>query len=271
MKFLFFGDIVGKTGRQAVAKVLPELRKEYSPDLVIANVENLAHGKGVTLKTFQEVIDAGVDFFTSGNHVFDKPEAKEVFKKFPEKLIRPANFEGQLPGNGFVILEIRRQAVLVMNLAGQVFMEKQFDQGKITNPFLKLNEMLETPQAQEAKIRLLDFHAEATSEKRGMGFWADGKVAAVLGTHTHIPTADAQILPGGTGYQTDVGMTGAADSIIGVTKDSALRRFLAGEESTQKTSLDVADSEEFEVGYCFLEIDEQTGKCQNIVSKLLLA
>ncbi len=271
MKILFFGDIVGKTGRQAVAKVLPGLREKYSPNLVIANVENLAHGKGVTLSTFEYMLNAGVDFFTSGNHVFDKPQAREVFEKYGEKLIRPANWESNFPGLGSKIVDVPSSGakVLVINLLGQVFMEKQIDEGKIGNPFLKLNEILETPEVQSLKIRLLDFHAEATSEKRGMGFWADGKLSAVLGTHTHVPTADAQILPGGTGYQTDLGMTGAADSIIGVTKDSALKRFLAGEQSLEKVSLEVAETENFEVGFCVLEIDEASGKCQNINSQVI--
>ena len=263
MKILFFGDIVGKTGRKAVAKILPELKRQYQPDMVMANAENLAHGKGVTLATFEETQEAGVDFFTLGNHGFSKPEVKAVFERWPKKLIRPANVPDTLPGTGYQVLTVKGQEVLVINLLGQVFMEKQFDYGEIGNPFLALNQIL-AGEAGKVKVKILDFHAEATSEKRGMGFWADGRVSAVLGTHTHIPTADAQILPQGTGYLTDLGMVGARDSIIGVTTDSALKRFLGGEDSPDRAPLEVAESNQAEVSFGFLEIDEASGNCQNI-------
>ncbi|MBI4050537.1 MAG: YmdB family metallophosphoesterase [Candidatus Doudnabacteria bacterium] len=273
MKILFFGDIVGKTGRRAIAKILPKLKDEFRPDLVMANAENIAHGKGATLATLTALIEAGIDFFTSGNHVFDKPEGKDVFEKYFDKIIRPANFEGKLsdgsdlPGKGFVVIHIKKKPVLLINLNGQVFMEKQYDFGKITNPFVKLDEILSQAGGM-AKIKILDFHAEATSEKRGMGFWADGRLSAVLGTHTHVATQDAQILPNGTGYQTDLGMVGARDSVIGVDKERALKRLLAGPGSQEKISLEVADSSQYEAGCVFLEIDEDTGKCENIVSRV---
>lgn len=261
MKIIFFGDITGKSGRQAVAELLPVLRQKHAPDLVIANVENLAHGKGVTLSTLGSMIDAGVDAFTSGNHVFSKPEAKAVFAKWPERIIRPANVPATLPGLGYVTLQSKGQPVLLLNLLGQVFMEKQFDYGEVTNPFLRLNEILTTEET-KAKIRILDFHAEATSEKRVMGFWADGRLSAVLGTHTHVPTADAQVLPLGTGYQTDLGMVGAADSVIGVKVEPVLKRFL----QNQDVGLEIDEGAKFEVCYTVLEIDETSGKCQTIAS-----
>lgn len=273
MTILFFGDIVGKTGRQAAAKVLPELRRQHQPDLVIANVENLAHGKGVTLSTLNFMVEQKVDFFTSGNHVFDKPEAVQVFQQYADRMIRPANISGKLPdgrdlpGAGWKTIEVKGEKIIIINLLGEVFMEKQFDYGKIANPFLALDQILDT-RGTEARVRIVDFHAEATSEKRGLGLWADGRVSAFLGTHTHVQTADAQILPGGTGYLTDCGMTGAASSIIGVSKESALKRFLAQGEIPPKASLEVAETGAYEVGFAVLQIDEQSGKCQNIKAEL---
>lgn len=274
IKILFFGDINGKSGRKAIAKVLPDLRKQYQPDLVMANAENLAHGKGVTLKTFSELFDLGVEFFTSGNHVFDKPEVQAVFQKYPDKIIRPANFKGllpdgsPLPGKGYVLMQVGKVPVMVINLNGQAFMENQFDYGKIENPFLVLNKILEEA-SEKAAVKILDFHAEATSEKRAMGFWADGRVSAVLGSHTHVPTNDAQILPLGTGYLSDLGMVGAANSVIGVTKESALRRFKTEAEEAKKSPLEIDEREDFEIGFVVLEIDEKSGKCQNIEGKVL--
>ena len=271
MKILFFGDVVGKPGRKAVAEILPRLKQKYAPDLIIANVENLAHGKGVTLQTVGELLEAGIDFFTSGNHVFDKPEgADEVFKKYSDRIIRPANFVSQtkLPGDGYKVIATKSGTpVLVINLNGQVFMENQFDLGTISNPFEKLNAILEEA-GKDIKIKILDFHAEATSEKRAMGFWADGRLSAVLGTHTHVASADAQVLRAGTGYLTDLGMVGAAETVIGVSIESVLKRFLTDADPKKRSPLELADTGKFEAGYCLMEIDEQSGKCQNINSHL---
>lgn len=279
MKILFFGDIVGKPGRKAVAAILPKLREEHKPDLVIANAENLAHGKGITLSTINFMLDAGIDFFTSGNHIFDKPEAKAVFEKYPDKIIRPANLSSasdspvEMPmpapifGDGWKVITVRNQPILMINLLGEVFMDKQFDFGSITSPFLKLNEIL-SEAGGLAKIRFVDFHAEATSEKRGMGFWADGRVSALVGTHTHVQTADAQVLPQGTGYITDTGMSGAAQSIIGVDATTALQRFTAPPDAGKRVALEIPEGQGDEVGYVVMEIDEETGKCQNINSFL---
>jgi len=262
MKILFFGDIVGKTGRHAVRQVLPGLKKKHKPDLVIANGENAAHGIGLTVKTARELFDAGVDFLTGGNHMFDKQEQiAEVFAAYPEKVIRPANFEGNYPGSGFVRLAVGEVSVLVINLNAQVFMERQFD-GLISSPFKKLDEILQS--GPKSDIILVDFHSEATSEKRGLGFYADGRASAVWGTHTHVQTNDAQILPGGTAYISDVGMCGSAQSILGVDKELVLRRFL----SADKVSLEVEESAEAEIGYIVLEVDEKTGKAISIKSSL---
>ena len=263
MNILFFGDIVGKAGRHALATHLPRLRDELQPDLVVANVENLAHGKGVTVHTLNALAEIGVDFFTSGNHVYDKPDHQAVFEQFGDRLIRPANFAKDFPGDGYKIITVKGQSVLMINLLGQVFMEHQVDQGQVDNPFLKLNEILSEVGA-KAKIKLLDMHAEATSEKRAMGFWGDGRLSAVVGTHTHVPTADAQVLPQGTGYVTDLGMTGAAQSIIGFQRDAVLKRFIQHEDIEGKAPLVIDESEASEMAYVLLEIDEETGKCQNI-------
>jgi 2',3'-cyclic-nucleotide 2'-phosphodiesterase len=223
-KVLFFGDIMGKPGRQALAQVLPLWREKYQPDLVIANVENLAHGKGVTAGTLAELTNSGVDVFTSGNHVFDKGElSTECFAKYPN-LIRPYNYDDSWPGPGFFRIAKNNQRYLIVNLGGRVFFEKQF-RGEISNPFFALDQVLQN-ESQKDDIIIVDFHAEATSEKIALGWYADGRVAAVLGTHTHVPTADARILPKGTAYVTDVGMTGPLNSVIGVKTENSLNMFL---------------------------------------------
>ncbi|MCL5435887.1 MAG: TIGR00282 family metallophosphoesterase [Patescibacteria group bacterium] len=257
-RVLFFGDIVGKTGRAAVRQVLPALKKKHKPALVVANGENAAHGIGLTAKIARELFDSGIDFLTGGNHMFDKAEQiAEVFSNFPDKVVRPANFEGDYPGKGFAQLTVKDTEILIINLNAQVFMERQFD-GLIGSPFKKLDEILQT--APKSDIILVDFHSEATSEKRGLGFYADGRVAALLGTHTHVQTADAQVLPGGTAYISDAGMCGASQSILGVKKETALKRFL----SAEKVSLEVEETDEAEMGYIVIDVDERTGKARSI-------
>lgn len=223
-KILFFGDIMGKPGRKTLAQVLPDLRAELQPDIVIANVENLAHGLGVTVNTLGELEALGVDVFTSGNHVFDKaPMAEECFLKY-STLIRPYNYDDTYPGRGWCRIEKNNANFLIINLGGAVFFENQF-RGTIANPFFALDTVI-TKQAQKNDIIIVDFHAEATSEKNAMGWYGDGRVAAMFGTHTHIPTADQRVLPKGTAYVTDVGMTGPQNSVIGVKIEKAMNMFL---------------------------------------------
>ena len=223
-KILFIGDIVAKPGRNVLRRVLPEWKEKHKPDVVIVNVENLAHGKGVTPITLAEIEALGVDCFSSGNHIFKKGElSKECFEKYP-KLIRPANFSGSLPGHGYYRFSQKDQQYLVVNLNGQVFMEKQFE-GEIANPFLTVDSIIAS-ESQKGDIIIIDFHAEATSEKVAMGFHLDGRVSGVFGTHTHIGTSDFRILPNQTAYVTDVGMTGTRDSVLGVKKENALKKFL---------------------------------------------
>lgn len=221
LKILFFGDISGRIGRNAVAKILPSLKKKFDPDLTFANAENIAHGTGVTEKTLNDLAEAGVDFFTSGDHIFDKKEAFEILLKKDSPLLRPANYPPCVPGVGAKMLEVGTKKILVINLMGRVFLKNQYD-----CPFRKADEILAEFNNLELSAVIVDFHAEATSEKNGLAQYLDGRVSAVLGTHTHIGTDDWQILPGGTAFVTDVGMVGAKDSILGVGKEGILKTFL---------------------------------------------
>jgi 2',3'-cyclic-nucleotide 2'-phosphodiesterase len=223
-KILIFGDIMGKPGRSGIAQVLPMWKMEHKPDVVIANVENLSHGKGITMKTMAELEALGIDAYTSGNHVFDTgPHAKECFENY-DKIVRPANYTGDYPGTGFYRFAREGQQYLVINLGGQVFFDKQFH-GEISNPFFAFDEIYRQ-QAQKDDIIIVDLHAEATSEKNAFGWHVNGRATIMYGTHTHIPTADTKILTNGTAFQTDLGMTGAKDSVLGVTVESSLNIFL---------------------------------------------
>lgn len=222
MNILFIGDIVGKPGRTAVKRLLPDLRAELHPDIVIANVENIAHGSGVTKSTLEEVRSAGVDAFTSGNHIWSKPEVLEIMADSSIPLIRPANFPGDAPGTGTRMLQVGTRSLLLVNLMGRVFLKEHLD-----DPFRALDRILTDSIAQKPDLILVDFHAEVTSEKAAFGFYADGRVCAVVGTHTHIGTADTRILPQGTAYVTDIGMTGPRESVLGVDKDVIIKNFLS--------------------------------------------
>ena len=220
MKILFIGDIVGRPGRRAVSKLLPHLSEGYgSFDFVVVNGENAAGGKGLTKPIVDELLGLGVDAITTGNHVWGQREILTCIDDVPN-LIRPANYPKDTPGRGWTVVSNTSGARLgVINIAGQVYMEG-FD-----NPFHTLGEIL--PEIRKmATCLFLDFHAEATAEKVAMGWYADGRVGAVVGTHTHVQTADERVLPGGTAYITDVGMTGPYDSVIGTRKEDVLHRFL---------------------------------------------
>jgi 2',3'-cyclic-nucleotide 2'-phosphodiesterase len=222
MKILFIGDIVGKPGRAIVTQLLPSLKKELQLDFVIANVENLAHGKGITQKTWAEMQRAGVDVGTGGNHTVSKDDARMLLAEPGTKLIRPANV-ADLPGSGDIAVAVGSAKVRVLNLIGQAFMDEN-----VASPFKAADELL----TGKPNITILDMHAEATSEKVAMGWHLDGRVSAVIGTHTHVPTADTRILPGGTAYVTDAGMCGLRDAIIGVDREAIMPRFLTGEKKT---------------------------------------
>ena len=227
MNILFVGDIFGSAGRRIVREHIDHVREANNVELLVINAENAAGGFGVTPQIAEEFFDMGADVLTTGNHVWDKRELIDFIGSVPadsqdraRRILRPANFERGVPGYG--VFEGKTQSgtdYAVINLMGKVFMSGT------NNPFLAANEIL---AAIKAKVILVDFHGEATSEKVAMGWHLDGRVTAVLGTHTHVPTADERILPGGTAYQTDVGMSGPYDSVIGVERDLVLHRFLTG-------------------------------------------
>src|SRR5262252_3195230 len=222
MRILFIGDIVGRPGRQLVKTGLAGLISRHGVDFVIANAENAAAGAGITREIGDELLDLGVEVMTSGNHIWDKREAFDYIGAEP-RLLRPANFPAGAPGNGSYVARSRDgHTVGVVNVMGRVFMTASLD-----DPFAVARRELEAVR-QRARVVFVDFHAEATSEKIAMGWHLDGKVTAVVGTHTHVQTADERILPKGTAYLTDVGMTGPHDSIIGVQVEASLNRFLTG-------------------------------------------
>lgn len=221
MRILFIGDIFGKTGRDVARRAIPALVERESIDLVIANVENAAAGFGITGDLAETILSYGADVMTSGNHVWDKKEVLEYMPRQP-KLLRPANFPVGTPGRGSYLASTRTgEPVGVINLMGRVFMQP------LDDPFAVALREIDALRA-KARVIVVDFHAEATSEKIAMGWHLDGRVTAVIGTHTHVQTADERILPKGTACLTDVGMTGPHDSIIGVATDAALGRFLNG-------------------------------------------
>lgn len=254
MNILFLGEIIGRPGREALAKIIPELKKKYQPDLIIANGENLAHGKGVTKKALSEVISAGVQVVTSGDHIWFQKEGIEILEEKKINLLRPANYPPGVPGRGYLVVNIGSRRVGIINLMGRVFFRESLD-----CPFRKADEILEELE-EKTDIVVVDFHAEATSEKIVLGFYLDGRVSAVIGTHTHVPTADEKILAGDTAYITDVGMIGARDSVIGTKKESALSQFL----TQLPFKYELAEDSQVEVNYLFLEINDTNGKTKKI-------
>ncbi|HEX8983893.1 MAG TPA: TIGR00282 family metallophosphoesterase [Bryobacteraceae bacterium] len=252
MRLLFIGDIFASPGRRIVAESLSEIISARQIDLVIANAENSAGGFGITPMIAEELLAMGVDVLTSGNHIWDKREVIDYLDRQP-RLLRPANYPGNIPGRGVHVGRGRNGVeVAVLNLQGRTHMLP------IDDPFRKADELLAALEP-AVKVILLDFHAEITSEKMAMGHYLDGRVSAVLGTHTHVPTADTRILPRGTAYQTDVGMTGPYDSIIGVEKDLILRRFLTGIPVRMEPARG-----KVELHSVIVDVDETTGKATGI-------
>ena len=217
MRVLFIGDVVGKPGRAGLARAMPALRERHSPDLVIANGENSAGGLGITEKTAAEMFDCGVDVITSGNHVYKHRDAYDFLDR-AECVIRPANYPAGNPGRGYTIVEADGKRVGVINLSGALYLTVA------RYPFPAADELVERLEG-ETDVLIVDFHCELTSEKVAMGWHLDGRVAAVLGTHTHVPTADARVLDGGTAYISDVGMTGSRAGVIGVKRHQAVEAF----------------------------------------------
>jgi 2',3'-cyclic-nucleotide 2'-phosphodiesterase len=218
-RLLFVGDVVGRPGRRALAALLPGLRDEVEPHLVVVNGENSAGGYGITAGTAREMFRAGADLITTGNHVWDQRQFVEEIGDL-DRVLRPYNFPPGAPGVGALELEVDGLTVLVCNLQGRIFLPD------LDDPFRAVDEILADHPT--ASIVVCDMHAEATSEKVAMGWYLDGRVSVVIGTHTHVPTADTRVLPQGTAYVTDVGMVGPRDGVIGVDRDAVLQRFLSG-------------------------------------------
>lgn len=244
MKILFIGDIVGRKGRNVVKETIIRLKEKTNIDLCIANGENLAGGFGITKKTAEEILSSGVDVITGGNHIFAKKELYEIIDEMP--IVRPFNYPPSVPGRGIISISCKGERVAIISLCGRVFMDS------LDCPFRAIDCALE--KIKGTKIIIVDIHAEATSEKVALGWYLDGRVSAVIGTHTHIQTADSKILPNGTAYITDVGMVGSPNSVIGVKKDLVIRRFL----SLLPVRFEMAEDGEIFNGV-FIDIDEKTG------------
>ena len=247
MRILMIGDVIGRPGRRAVREALPGLREEHAVDLAIANGENTAGGLGLTSETAKELFDSGVDVITSGNHIWDQKEIIP-FLEGEMAIIRPLNYPPGVPGRGYVIMG----EVLVVNLLGRTFM------GNFDCPFRAVDRLLEDLVDRPAVI-IADFHGEATSEKVAMGWYLDGRVSAVLGTHTHVGTVDVRLLPKGTAYVTDVGMTGPVDSVIGDDADAVIRRFL-----TQLPHRLSVGKGSLVLNSVLVDVDERTGRATGI-------
>lgn len=218
MRLLFIGDIVGKIGRQTLEEALPQLKQHYRPTVTIVNAENAAHGKGLTEKIYKQLLRQGVDFMTMGNHTYGQRVIYE-FIDDATRLVRPANFPSEAPGVGMRIINLNDKKLAIINLQGRSFMPM------IDDPFKIADQLIEEAK-KETDFIFVDFHAETTSEKYAMGWYLDGRVSAVVGTHTHIQTSDERILPKQTAYITDVGMTGFYDGILGINKDEVIKRFI---------------------------------------------
>ncbi|MCT4554379.1 MAG: TIGR00282 family metallophosphoesterase [Pelagimonas sp.] len=254
MKILFLGDVVGRAGRAAVTERLPKLREDWRLDFVVVNGENASNGMGLSGEHAKLLLEAGADVVTLGDHAFDQKDML-TFIEGEKRIIRPINFAKQAPGRGAALFEDRRgRKVLVAQILGQVFMKRAFD-----DPFSAADDTLRR-LAGQAQAVLIDFHCEATSEKMGMGHFCDGRASLVVGTHTHVPTGDAQILPGGTAFLSDAGMCGDYNSVIGMEKAEPLRRFVTG---MSKTRFQPAKGEATLSGV-YVETDDRTGKATRI-------
>lgn len=252
MKILFIGDVVGSPGRDMVKEYLPKLKEKYRPNMTIINGENAAAGKGITEKIYKEFLVHGAQVVTMGNHTWDKKEIFE-FIDSAKYMIRPANFPDGTPGNGIVYININGKEIAVINLQGRTFLPP------LDDPFRKVDELIDEAK-KRTSIIFLDFHAEATSEKQAMGWYVDGRVSVVVGTHTHTQTADERILPQGTGYITDVGMTGPYDGILGVEKDAVIKRFL----TNLPVRFETDTKGRTQLNGFLVTIDEKSGKTSRV-------
>lgn len=255
MKILVIGDIFGRPGRNVVKEIVPSFVREHGIDFVIANGENAAGGRGITPRIAEELFESPIDVITAGNHIWEHSEIHPYLDSHP--ILRPHNVSEALPGSGWGIFTSRAGVhVAVISLQGMIYMDSKGEGA--TNPFLAMDALI--PQIEErADVSVVDFHAEATSEKRALAWYVDGRVSSLLGTHTHVQTADEEILPGGTAYISDLGMTGPHESVIGLAKEVAIHRFITGE----KKGFKVAEGGVRLEG-AVLDIDEKTGKARSI-------
>lgn len=251
MKLLAIGDVVSDGGCQALSKILPKIKKQNNIDVCIANGENSAKGNGITPGSAENLFSSGVDLITTGNHVFRRHEAADYLDE-TKLCLRPYNMHSACPGNGIGIIDMGRYRIGVINLIGNAFFNASY-----ANPFDSLDKAIE--EIKDCKIKIVDFHAEATGEKRALGFYADGRISAFFGTHTHVQTADAQILPNGTGYITDLGMCGSKSSVLGIEPECIIRSLKTGMPTLFK-----AKESDALINGCIFEIDEKTGKTISI-------
>lgn len=249
MNILFIGDVVGQKACANLREKLPFLKKEYNVDTVIVNGENSADGNGITPVSAKFLIDSGADVITTGNHCFRRKEMNDFYET-SDIVIRPANYPDEVVGKGYTVLDHGKYSVCVINLLGVVFMQN------LENPFRCIDRILSTV---DSKVIIVDFHAEATSEKKAMGYYLAGKVSAVLGTHTHIQTADEEIIDGHTGYITDVGMTGVTDSVLGVKKEIIINNMITGYPQRYEYA-----EGDFHICGAVISVDEKTGICTSI-------
>ncbi|MFW8576187.1 TIGR00282 family metallophosphoesterase [Enterococcus entomosocium] len=252
MRVLFIGDVVGSLGRETVTEYLPKLKKAYRPQVTIANGENAAAGRGITGKIYKKFLQDGVDVVTLGNHTWDNRDIFE-FIGDAKKMIRPANFPEGTPGVGMVFVKVNTIELAVINMQARSFMVD------LDDPFRKMDELVAIARKRTPFI-FVDFHGETTSEKQAMGWYLDGRVSAVVGTHTHVQTNDARILPQGTAYLSDVGMTGPYDGILGMKREPVIEKFL----TALPQRFEVIEKGRSILSACLLEIDEATGKAKSI-------
>jgi metallophosphoesterase (TIGR00282 family) len=251
LKILFLGDIVGRPGRRAVHELLPYLKRKYEPRFIVANGENAAGGNGITRDVADDLFGAGIDVLTMGNHVWDNKDVYS-FIDGDDRIVRPANYPPDAPGNGFTIARKAERAIGIINLSGRVFMPP------LDCPFRTADQIIPTLK-KKTPIIIVDFHAEATSEKNALGWYVDGQVTAVIGTHTHIQTADEKVLPKGTAFITDVGMTGPRDSVLGVKVEQVLEKLIG----LRPVRFEVAGGP-LMLNAVSIEVDEKSGRAQGI-------
>ncbi|PTO35557.1 TIGR00282 family metallophosphoesterase [Enterococcus mundtii] len=252
MRVLFIGDVVGAMGREMITEYLPRLKKKYRPQMTIVNGENAASGRGITEKIYKKFLQDGVDVVTMGNHTWDNRDIFE-FIDDAKKMVRPANFPEGTPGQGIVFVKVNQLELAVINMQARSFMVD------LDDPFRKMSELVEEAR-KRTPIIFVDFHGETTSEKQAMGWFLDGKVSAVVGTHTHVQTNDARILPQGTAYLTDVGMTGPYDGILGMRREPVIEKFL----TALPKRFEVVEQGRGLLSGCILDIDDQTGQAKDI-------